>query len=276
MLFRSLRPLLENPEIKKVGQNLKYDMVVLQGAGLRLAGVHFDSMIASYLLEPGERNHNLDELSQRLLGHTMIPITDVIGVAGRGKEQIRMDQASVETVCRYAGEDADAALRLTHLLAPKIAEMGLEKVMYQVETPLIEVLVDMECAGVRIDPERLRAMGVEFTRRLEELQQVAWGLAGREFNLDSPTQLRKILFEEQKLPVIKRTKTGPSTDQEVLEELAAQSPLCEAIIEHRKLAKLKGTYIDALPGLIHPRTGRVHASFNQTVAATGQIGRAHV
>ena len=267
-VLERLRPMLESPEIEKVGQNLKYDLVVLRRAGIEMRGVVFDSMVASYLLEPGERSHKLDDLSERFLDHATVKISELIG---SGKQQIRIDEVDVQRVAAYAGEDADVALRLTERFAPELAEQGLEKLFRDVECPLIEVLAAMEFAGIRVDRDRLESLSGEFAERIATTVALAYEAAGREFNLDSPAQMRVLLFDELKLPVVKRNKTGPSTDQEVLEELADRHPVCALVLEYRKLAKLKGTYIDALPALIHPETGRIHASFNQAVAATGRL-----
>lgn len=266
-----LRPIIENPAVAKVGQNLKYDMIVLKRAGVELAGLEFDTMVASYLLEPGERNHNLDELSMRLLGHETIKIDQLIGKSGRGKTQLRMDQVDISKVAEYAGEDADVALRVADLLAPRIHEDGLDQLLRDVELPLVEVLAEMEWNGIRVDVDRLRALGKELSERIWDLKDAVCTAAGQDFNVDSPKQLAKVLFEDLGLPVIKRTQTGPSTDQEVLEELADRHEVCALVVEYRQLAKLKGTYLDALPELINPETGRIHASFNQTVAATGRL-----
>lgn len=270
-VFSALRPIIENPAVEKVGQNLKYDMVVLLRAGVHLAGLAFDTMIASYLLEPGERNHNLDELAQRLLQHETIKIDSLIGKAGKGKYQLRMDQVPVGRVAEYAGEDADVAWRVAEILEPRIEQDGLTKLLTETELPLVEVLAEMEANGIKIDVKRLKELSYEFADRIADLEESAHRAAGKEFNLDSPTQLRKILFDELKLPIVKRTKTGASTDQEVLEELADHHEICRLIIEYRQLAKLKGTYLDALPTMINPKTRRIHASFNQTVAATGRL-----
>jgi DNA polymerase-1 len=267
-VLAKMRPILENPEIQKVGQNLKYDMVVLKSAGVTMEGLAFDTMIASYLLEPGERIHNLDELSQRLLGHETIKIESLIG---KGKNQLRMDQVDVAKVADYAAEDADCALRLTEILAPRLQTDGVEKLFEELELPLVEVLVDMESAGIRIDVPRLDALSDELGERLDEVKASVYKSAGHPFNVDSPAQVRKVLFEELNLPVMKRTPSGASTDQEVLEELSDRHEVCAMLLEYRQLAKLKGTYLDALPTMINKRTGRVHASFNQTVAATGRL-----
>lgn len=271
MVLNRWRPLLENPAVAKVGQNLKYDMIVLKKAGVALEGLAFDTMIASYLLEPGERNHNINELSWRFLGHQMIKIDDLFEKTGRRRPEIHMEQAPLDKITEYAGEDADVALRLVDVFEPRLQEDDLETLFHSLELPLVEVLAHMEYHGIRVDQERLKVISSEFAVRLDEIRTQAYRAGGREFNLDSPVELRKLLFEELNLPVVKRTKTGPSTDQEVLEELADRHEVCELILEHRKLAKLKGTYLDSLGDLINSETGRIHASFNQTVAATGRL-----
>jgi DNA polymerase-1 len=265
----ALRPILENPHIKKIGQNLKYDMVALRGAGIRLRGVAFDTMIADYLLDSGERTHNLDHLARKYLAHETIKITEVIGPPG--KKQLRMDQASIAAVARYAAEDADIPLRLLPILQQRLETDGLEKLNDEVETPLIDVLADLEHIGVRVDVDRLAALSTEYGARLQALREEIEVLAGRPINIDSPKQLAELLFGELKLPVIKKTKTGSSTDAEVLEELAPLHPLPAKIVEYRQYAKLLGTYIDALPAMVHPLTGRVHGQLNQVVAATGRL-----
>ncbi|MEM6655494.1 MAG: DNA polymerase I, partial [Planctomycetota bacterium] len=263
-----LRPLLADPAIKKVGQNLKYDVLVFRGAGVEVAGVEFDTMIASYLLDAGERNHNLDHLALRYLGHETTKITELIG---KGKSQKRMDEAPVADVGHYAAEDADVPLRLEPLLRERLDTQGLATLSEDVETPLIEVLAEMEWHGVRVDVDRLAELSGRYAARLNELSVEIEALAGHPFNIASPKQLAEVLFQEQGLPVVKRTKTGPSTDAAVLEQLAEQHPLPRLIVEHRQFSKLKGTYVDALPELVHPATGRVHTSFNQVVAATGRL-----
>ncbi len=265
----ALWKVLTNPKTEKVGQNLKYDMLVLKRAGLELAGPVTDTMVLSYLLESGERNHNLDELSRRLLDHTMIPITSLIG---KGKSQTTMDQVEVAKVTAYAGEDADAAWRIEAILAPRVREEGLWGLYADLERPLIGVLAEMERLGVKVDVPKLRQLSEEFAARLDAIKTEIYKEAGHEFNIGSPQQLRQVLFDELKLPVISKTPGGdPSTAVDVLEELAGKHPLPKLIIEHRQLDKLKGTYLDALPLLVHPEDGRVHASFNQVVTATGRL-----
>ena len=265
---RALKPLLENPAIAKVGQNLKYDMVVLQNEGIRLAGVAFDTMVASYLLDAGERTHNLDQLASRYLNHSTTKIEELIGT---GKQQKRMDEVPVELVSPYAAEDADIPLRLKPLLEQRLEEQQLTELHDAVETPLIEVLADMEHFGVAVDVDRLAELSQLYTTRLHSLEQEIEEMAGRPLNIGSPKQLSELLFQDLGLPVIKKTKTGASTDASVLEELAGLHPLPAKIVEYRQYAKLLGTYIDALPKLVHPTTGRVHASLNQVVASTGRL-----
>lgn len=267
-VLMALRPILEDPHVSKIGQNLKYDLLVLRAAGIRLQGIVFDSMVASYLLDAGERNHNLDELAQRYLNHTTIRITELIG---KGKEQIAMDEVPLPAITSYACEDADVPLRLMPILAPKLREQALTELFDELELPLIDVLAEMEHNGIRIDVERLKDLSAQYGERLIRLEKEVYELAGHPFNIGSTKQLQQVLFEEQKLPVLAKVKTGPSTDVSVLEELARQHPLPAKIIEYRQFAKLKNTYVDALPGLINPRTGRVHASFQQAVAATGRL-----
>ena len=266
--LEALRGVLEDPNVEKVGQNLKYDIIVLRAAGVDLAGVGFDTMLASYLLEAGTRSHGLDELARRYLNHTTIKISELIG---KGKHQKRMDEVPVAEVADYAAEDALLPWRLRPILAAKLAEAGLERLFTDLELPLIDVLVELEFNGVRIDVDLLAELSTRHALRLESLQKEIYDLAGREFNIASPKQLQEILFQEQGLPVIKKTKTGPSTDAGVLEELALLHPLPAKIIEYRQIAKLRGTYVDALPEMVHPKTGLVHASFNQVVAATGRL-----
>jgi DNA polymerase-1 len=265
----ALRPILENPAIEKIGQNLKYDILVLRVAGVELKGTAFDSMIADYLLDAGRRGHNLDDMAMSYLGHKTIKISELIG---SGKQQKRMDEVPLRQIADYAAEDAIVPLWLRPILAEKMEKSELTALFTQVELPLIDVLVEMEYNGIKIDPSRLAMLSEEYGRRLETLEQEIHALAGRKFNIASPKQLQEILFNELKLPVLKKTpKTGPSTDAEVLEELAPLHPLPAKLVEYRQYAKLKSTYVDALPTMVHPVTGRIHASFNQVVAATGRL-----
>lgn len=265
----ALKPVLEDPTVEKIGQNLKYDMIVLRGEGIELAGVAFDTMVASYLLEAGRRNHNLDELARTYLNHETIKISELIGT---GKDQRRMDEVPVRQVADYASEDAWLPLRLRPILAGKLEEAELGALLHKLELPLIDVLVEMEYNGIKIDVARLGELSQRYGLRMETLEREIHEMAGRPLNIASPKQLQELLFTQLKLPVVKKTaKTGPSTDAEVLEELARLHPLPAKILEYRQYAKLKSTYVDALPEMVCPETGRVHASFNQVVAATGRL-----
>lgn len=267
----ALRPILTNPAVTKINQNVKYDLLVLRAHGIHAAGIAGDPMVADYLLHAGERSHNIADLANRYLKHQVIPITDLIG---KGRNQLRMDQVPTERVAEYSGEDADIALQLCNLLEAKLREENLRPLYDDVEVPLIDVLTEIEYHGIRLDVPLLERLSVEMAEQLAALEKTIHQLAGREFNIASPKQLRTVLFDELKLPTQKKTGvTGEaSTDQETLERLAAFGhELPRKLIEHRQIAKLKGTYVDALPGLVHPRTGRLHASFNQTVAATGRL-----
>jgi DNA polymerase I len=267
--LQSLRPILLDPAVEKVGQNVKYDILALKRAGVELAGPITDTMVLSYLLESGERNHNLDQLSQRLLDHTMIPITDLIG---KGKNQGRMDDVPLDKITEYAGEDADATWRIEQLLSAKVRTEGLWNLYAELERPLISVLARMEAAGVKVDVDRLQQLSRDFAARMDAIETEVYALAGRTFNINSGPQLRQVLFDELKLPPLQKTPKGEqSTAQDVLEELALKHPVPALLIQHRQLAKLKSTYLDALPLLVNPSDGRIHASFNQSVAATGRL-----
>ncbi len=250
--LEALRPALLNPAIEKVGQNLKYDMLVLRRAGLELGGPVTDTMVLSYLLESGERNHNLDQLAQRLLDHAMIPITDLIG---KGKAQTTMDQVEVAKVAHYACEDADATWRIAAILAPRVLQEGLGDLYADLERPLIAVLAKMEAAGIKVDVPRLQQLSRDFAGKLAAIEAEIYKEAGHPFNIGSLPQLRQVLFNELKLPSTKKTPGGePSTDVEVLEDLASRHSLPRLILEHRHFAKLKSTYLDALATL-RTRTG---------------------
>ncbi len=267
--LRALAPILASELTEKVGQNVKYDLLVLDRAGISIGGPVTDTMVLSYLLESGERNHSLDQLSHRLLDHTMVPISDLIG---KGKNEKRMDEVEVAKVSYYAAEDADATWRIEQLLTPRVRDQNLWSLYAELERPLIRVLAGMEQTGIKVDVGQLNRLSTEFAARLETIETEIYALAGRPFNIGSPDQLRKILFDELKLPSLQKTPKGdPSTAQEVLEELALKHPLPRLLIQHRQLAKLKNTYLDALPLLVHLEDGRIHASFNQVVAATGRL-----
>ncbi len=267
----ALTPILEEPAVAKVNQNIKYDLLVLRANGITLRGIVGDSMIAHYLLHAGERTHNLDDLTRTYFGHENISITELIG---KGKKQITMAEVPVAKACAYAAEDADAAIRLADALEAELVQQNLKKLYDELEIPLIDVLAEMEYHGVLVDVEMLAKISTQMDAQLRDLQDEIHALAGRPFNIGSPKQLREILFDQMKLPVQKRTGTTnePSTDQESLERLAALGhELPTKITDHRQIAKLKGTYVDALPLLVNPKTGRVHTSFNQTVASTGRL-----
>lgn len=270
-VFETLRPILEHPAVAKIGQNLKYDMVVLRCVGVELHGLSFDTMIADYLLHAGYRAHNLDDLADYYLGYKTTPIKDLIGT---GKKQKRMNDVPTEIVAAYAGEDAWVVWRLYPILRDMLEAEGEKTVALNtdLELPLVEVLAEMEFTGVALDRAKLKALSDRFEGILRDLEREIHDLAGHEFNIASPKQLQTVLFDELKLPVIKKTaKSGPSTDIDVLTELAERHPLPDKVREHRQISKLKGTYVDALPLMLHPKTGRVHASFNQVVTATGRL-----
>lgn len=263
-----LGPLLTDPAMAKWGQNLKYDTSVLALHGIDTQGVAFDAMIADYLLNPGDRAHNLDTLARTHLNYTMQPIEALIGT---GKEQRSFAEVDIDQACFYAGEDADMALRLAEKLQPELHQAGLDEVFTRIEMPLVTVLRDMELAGVAIDVEFLSAFSRDLGAQLEQLRTRIWDTAGVEFNLNSTQQLAQVLFEGLGLRPRRKTKTGFSTDVTVLEELAREHPLPALLLDYRELTKLQSTYVDALPALVHPRTGRIHASFNQAVTATGRL-----
>lgn len=263
-----LGPILADPRYGKSGQNLKFDVVMLRNAGLEVHGLRFDTMLASYLLDAGRRNHGLDELSRTHLRHDTIKISQLIG---SGKNQKRMDEVPLGQIIDYAAEDADVAWRLVEPLAGRLHASSLTELFDTLEMPLVDVLVDLEYVGVFVDGTRLAELSTLYGTRLAGLEQEIYALAGHEFNIQSPKQMQTVLFEELKLPVRRKVSTGASTDADVLEELAPLHPLPAKVIEYREFAKLKGTYVDAFPSLISQRTGRIHAGFNQHVAATGRL-----
>ncbi len=265
--IKLLKPIFESSKIKKIGQNLKYDMLVLSNYGVWTQGVAFDSMVAAYVVNADMQN-NLDALAKEYLKYKPVAIEELIGT---GRNQKNMREVLPEIVAEYSGEDADVALQLMGVLQKKLEKLNLLGLCEKVEFPLIEVLASMERVGVKVDTEILGQISKELERMIENLGGEVYKLAGGEFNINSPKQLGEILFNKMKLVPTKKTKTGFSTDVFVLEELSAQHPIAEKILDYRKLTKLKGTYVDALPTLINPRTGRVHTSFNQTVAATGRL-----
>ncbi len=265
-----LGPVLANPGIAKVGQNIKYDLIVLFRHGFEVGNVAFDTMIASYLLNPSLRAHSLDKIALDHLGHRMIAYEEV---AGKGKAAVTFDHVPVAEATAYSGEDADLTLRAKTRLSELLSEKGLSDLFRDVEMPLVSVLTRMEMRGIRVDREHLAALSREFTAEMLDVERKIYELAGGPFNIASPRQLGHVLFEKLSLPTGKKTKkkTGYSTDVTVLEELAPAHELPAQILRYRTLAKLKSTYADALVSLIHPETGRVHTSFNQNVAATGRL-----
>ncbi len=267
---KSWQPLLEDGSVGKVGHNLKYDIEVLRQSGFGLKPVEFDSMIASYLLHPGARQHGLNTLSIQELGHNPIPITELIG---KGRDQKRMSQVPLADLANYACEDAELAFRLYEQLAPAIKEEGLTRVLRELELPLIPVLADMELAGVRIDDGVLEKLGQAIKKQLKELERNIWREAGEQFNINSTQQLRQVLYKKLKLPTanITRTQTGYSTAAAELAKLRKHSPVIGWLEQHRELSKLLNTYVGVLPELKDKKTGRIYTSFNQTVTATGRL-----
>ncbi len=268
--FKTLAPVLSNPSIKKIGQNIKYDFIVLRREGMTLEGIDLDTMVLSYLLEPNWGKHNLNKLALSYLQTKTIKYEDV---AGKGKNQVTMNAVDIEKVAPYACQDADFALKLSDKLWPKVQENELDAIYRELELPLIKVLADMESWGVKIDIKRLQDLSEELQESLRRLEGEIFGIAGERFNLNSPAQLAAILFEKLGLPTSRRTKKtkGYSTNVAVLEELSPKFPIAQHALEYRQLAKLKSTYADSLPLLIHPETKRIHTSYNQTVAATGRL-----
>ena len=265
-----LKEVLEDDAILKVGQNIKYDACVLKRHGITLGGISFDTMIASYVINPGLRQHNLDALSQRYLNHKMIAFKDVVG---KGKNARGFAEVSVEKACEYSCEDADMTLRLKKVLAEKIREEKNEALFNDLEMKLLPVLLDMEMTGIKIDTALFEAMSADFAVEMKAVEQAILAEAGMEFNLNSPQQLGNVLFEVLKLPGGKKTaKTKRySTDVKVLQKLSESHGIAVDLLRFRSLAKLKSTYLDALVKMVNPETGRVHTSFNQTVAATGRL-----
>jgi len=263
-----LKPLFEDEKLKKYGQNIKYEYVLLKRSGIELRRIACDTMVASYLVNPTKHNHNLEEIAREYLDHRMTSYKEVVG---SGKKEVTFDQVDLNTAKNYSCEDSDVTFLVSHILLPKVEDEGLKDLFNEMEIPLIEVLAHMEMNGVKIDRSLLEAMSREFESKLASIADRIYLLAGQQFNINSSQQLAKILFEKLKLPKVKRTKTGISTDTEVLTKLAQQHDLPVELLAYRSLSKLKSTYIDTLPKLINLRTGRVHTSYNQTVTATGRL-----
>lgn len=268
LALEKLRPLLEDPFCRKIGQNIKYDALVLRNAGIELAGIDVDTMVLSYVTHPQSKSHGLDALASEHLNHQTIPYSEM---TGSGKKQICFSEVEVEKAVRYAAEDADVTWRLAGKLLPQLSAGMMEKLFREVEMPLVNVLTRMEWNGIRIDASFLGELSGQLGKKLETLEGEIHGLAGGAFNINSPKQLGEVLFEKLGLPKGKKTKTGWSTNVDVLTSLAAEHGIAAKILDYRSVSKLKSTYTDALPKLINPATGRLHTSFNQAVTATGRL-----
>ncbi|HPJ38944.1 MAG TPA: DNA polymerase I [Spirochaetota bacterium] len=266
--LRIVKPMLENEKIKKIGQNIKYDITVLKKYGITVKGIWFDTMVASYLLGPNDRNHNLDDMASRFLNYKTTTYSELVG---KGKNALAITDVPVEDIADYAIEDADITLRLYTLLRKKIQEENLEELFSSIEIPLIEVLSEMEWNGVKIDPLYFEQLAKENQKLLSETEQNIYTLAGAPFNINSTRELATVLFEKLGLKPVKKTKTGFSTDIQVLEQLKGQHEIIDHLIAYRTRNKLKTTYIDTLPRIILSSTGRIHTSYNQTIVATGRL-----
>jgi DNA polymerase I len=264
-----LRALLEDPSVRKAAQNAKYDMLALRVAGVTVRGLDFDTMIASYVLDPGRRSHGIDLLALEFLDHKMTSLEEL---CGKGKDFIPFDQVPIDCARQYSCEDADITWRLRAKFEPQLEALQLARLFHEIELPLVEVLAEMEWHGIKIDVAWFASLKERFERERKRVEQEIYANAGEEFNINSNPKLREILFEKLQLPVLKKTASGASTDASVLQQLADEGhPLPVLLMEYRELAKLESTYIDALPLYVHPRTGRVHTSFSQTTAATGRL-----
>jgi DNA polymerase-1 len=269
-VLEAIKPILEDPKIKKVGQNLKYDTSVLAQHGIDLKGIAYDTMLESYVINSVATRHDMDSLAQHYLE---VETTSFTGIAGKGASQLTFNQIALEQAGPYAAEDADITLRLHQTLWPQVkAELPLKTLFEEIELPLIKVLSSIERTGALVDDTLLFQQSQELAERLAELETQAWELAGQQFNLASPKQLAEILFTKLEIPVLKKTAKGaPSTKEEVLQELALDYPLPKILLEHRGLAKLKSTYTDKLPVMINPTTRRIHTSYHQAGTATGRL-----
>ena len=270
MVLNALKPLLEDANLAKVGQNLKYDANVLKNHGIKLRGIEFDTMLESYVLNSVQTRHDMDSMANFFLDHATTPFTEI---AGKGAKQLTFNQIPLDQAAFYAAEDADITLRLHHHLTTELAkEPTLQTVLTEIEMPLVPILAHMEYTGVKIDSQLLAKQSEEISQRLKELEEAAHELAGEPFNLSSPKQLGEILFTKLELPVIKKTPKGaPSTAEEVLQELALDYPLPKLLMEYRGLSKLKSTYTDKLPQMVNEHSGRIHTSYHQANAATGRL-----
>lgn len=263
-----LSPLLNSPKVKKVGQNIKYDMIIFKNENTEIKPVYFDTMIASYLIRSGARRHNMDDMAEDHLQYKTITFSEL---AGTGKNKKNLSEIDPETVAEYACEDADITLQLYHILEKKLPEAGATKIFHEIEIPLIPVLLAVEREGVKIDADYFQDLSKKFEKKIYSLEKSIHKYAGSEFNIASTKALQEILFEKIGLPTLKKTKTGFSTDHSVLEDLQGTHPIIDDLLNHRKFAKLKSTYVDTLPLLINSKTGRIHTSYNQTIAATGRL-----
>lgn len=263
-----LKPLLTDPKVRKIGQNIKYDLLVLVNYGIELAGVSFDTMVASYLLSPNDRRHNMDDLAEKYLNYRTITFKELVGA---GKSAIPVEEVPLDRISEYAIEDADITYRLYNIFKRKIDDEDLLKLFNEIEMPLVPVLADMERAGVKIDIAYFKKLEVKNRDLLKQVEERIYADAGQAFNINSTRELSHVLFDTLRLKPQRKTKTGLSTDIRVLESLQGSHPIIDHLISYRSLSKLKNTYIDALPKLVSPKTGRIHTSFNQTVVATGRL-----
>ncbi len=267
-VLSAIKPVFENPNIGFYGHNVKYDLHILGNYGIHLATIAFDTMLASYLLYSHSRQHSLDHLSFEIFGKKKIPIESLIG---KGKQQISMRDVPIGEVCTYCCEDADYTCRLKGKLEPELHERGLNKLLFEMELPLLRILANMERRGIYIDCKILKQLSLEVQEQILEVEQEIFALAGKVFNLNSPKQLREV-FQELGIPMLKKTATGEySTDNEVLERLSRLYPIAAKLCDYRGLEKMRSTYIDALPQQVSSKTGRLHCTFNQSVAATGRL-----
>jgi DNA polymerase-1 len=264
----TLGPVLGSPRVKKIGQNLKFDLQILRGQGIELEGIHFDAMLASYCIDPTRRRHGLDALAVQYLDHRMTPIEELIG---KGASATRMDRVPMEKIAPYACDDASVPLRLMEILEKELTRQETGRLFREIEMPLLPVLADMEWTGIRVDPKVLARLSAKISKELERLEKRIHREAGAPFNINSPKQLSDILFGKLGFKPPKKTKSGASTDLQVLQSLAPHHPLPGLMIEYRTLAKLKSTYVDAIPKLVDPESRRLYTSFNQSVTATGRL-----
>ncbi len=266
-----LKPLLEDPDIRVIGQNLKYDYKVMAQWDVRIANPWFDTMVAAWLLDTESNRLGMDALAEDYLGYTTTHYKDVVPKTARGEADNTFDIVPLEEATKYAAEDADITLRLYRVLEPLLAERGLESLFRELEMPLLPILAEMEIEGIRLDSSELERYSVELEDKLAGIEKEIYDLVGHEFNIGSTKQLQKVLFEERKLTPGKKTKTGYSTDTSVLQELSSEDPVPALVLRNRTLSKLKSTYVDSLPGMVNPDTGRIHTHFNINGTATGRI-----